>query len=204
MPLIDRRHPIPDNATNRRTWGTIGRTLHHDIDRDQATWLDQGSVNIRAGGWLNSLTPKKLPTVLGPYIVYPVPHGMDGPCPGLRTGDPPCGYPCPHALLQPLPLQPAPLPGMYRNTIPRTRGVHLTAGATLGQAIPLHQVHHMAMGPRLPDTNKPRHPLAGRGAREPLAQGPQRPGPRQGAPARHHETQVPAPDGLGRRNTLYC
>ena len=54
--------------------------------------------------------------------------------------------------------------------------MYLTAGDTLSQAIPLHQVPHMGMGPQLPDTNKPPHPLAGRGARDPRfnAPGPDR------------------------------
>ena len=175
MPLIDTGHPILDDATHRRTWGSVRRALHQDIDRDQATCLDEGSVTIRAGRWLNSLNPKKLRRVAGPYILYPVPHGMDGPCPGLRTGYPPCGHPCSHALFQPLPPEPAPLPGIYLNRIPGTKWVHLKAGDTLGQAIPLHQVYHMAIGPRLTDTNKPQHPLAGHGAREPTD--PNAPGP---------------------------
>ena len=125
----------------------------------------------------NILNPKKLRRVVGPYILYPVQHGMDGPCLGLRTGDPPCGHPYPHALIQPLPPQPAPLPGIYLNTIPGTKGVHLTAGDTLGKVLPVHQVHNMAIGPRLTDTNKPRHPLAGRGAREPRPTDPNAPGP---------------------------
>ena len=128
MPLIDAGHCVSDGATHRRTWGTIHRALHHNIDRDQPTWLDQGSVTIGVGGWLNSLNPKKLRRVVGLYILYPVPHGMNGHCPGLLTGDPPCGHPCPHALFQPLPLQPAALPGIHLNTVPGTKGVHLTAG----------------------------------------------------------------------------
>ena len=95
MPLIDTGCPAPDDTTHRRTWGTIRRTLHQDIDRSQATWIDQGSVTIRVGGWLNTLNPKKLRRVTRPYILYPVPHGMDGPCPGLRPGDPPAATPAP-------------------------------------------------------------------------------------------------------------
>ena len=108
VPLIDTGCPTPDDTTHRRTWGTIRRALHNDIDRDQATWIDQGSVTIRVGGWLNTLNPQKLRRVAGPYILYPVPQGMDGLCPGVRPGDPPCGHPCPHALFQPIPPQPAP------------------------------------------------------------------------------------------------
>ena len=37
-----------------------------------------------------------------------------------------------------------------------------------------------------------------------LASRPQRPGPRQGAPANNQETNGPAPNGLGKRSTLYC
>ena len=55
------------------------------------------------GGWLNTLNPQKLRRLAGPYILYPVPHGMDDHCPGLQPGDPPCGHPCPHALFEPLP-----------------------------------------------------------------------------------------------------
>ena len=53
----------------------------------------------------------------------------------------------------------------------------MTAGDTLSQAIPLHQVQHIAMGPQLTHINKPRHPLAGRGAREPCPTNPSSPGP---------------------------
>ena len=106
MPLIDTGCRALDDTTHRRKWGTNRRALHHDIDRDQATWVNQGSVTIRAGGLLKTLNPKKLRRVAGPYILYPVPHGMDGPCPGLRPGDPPCGHSCPNALFQRLPPQP--------------------------------------------------------------------------------------------------
>ena len=58
------------------------------------------------GGWLNNLNPQKLRRVAGPYILYPVPHGMDDHCRGLRSGDLPCGHPCPHALFQPHPMAP--------------------------------------------------------------------------------------------------
>ena len=177
MPPIHTGCPTPDDTTHRRTWGTIRRALHHDIDRDQATGIDQGSVTIRVGGWLNTLNPQKLRRVAGPYILCPVLHGMDDHCPGLRTGDPPCGHPCPHALFQPLPPQPAPLPSIYLNTVTGAKGVYLTAGDTTGQAVPLDRVHHMAMGPRLPNIDKPRHPLARHGARDPRPADPNAPGP---------------------------
>ena len=160
MPLIQTGCPIADDTTHRRTWGIIRRALHHDIDREQATWIDRGFVTIRAGGWLNNLNPQKLRRLAGPYILYPVPHSMDDHFPGLRPGDPPCGHPCPHALLQSLPPQPPPLPGIYLNTVTGAKGLDLTAGDTTGQAVPLDEVHHMAMGPRLSNTDKPRHPLA--------------------------------------------
>ena len=95
MPLIHTACQTPDDTTHCRTWGTIRRALHHDIDRDQATWLDQGSVTLRAGGWLNNLKPKKLRMVAGPYILYPVPHRMENQYPGLRPAPPPCGHPAP-------------------------------------------------------------------------------------------------------------
>ena len=96
------------------------------------------------------------------------------PARGSDLGTPPVGTPA-HTLFQPLPPQPAPLPGIYLNTVPGNKGVYLTTGDTLGQAIPLSHVHHMAMGPRLSDTNKPRHSLgnvggvgSGRGSWSPL------------------------------------
>ena len=128
---------------------------------------------------MNNLNPQKLRRVAGPYILYPVPHGTDDHCQGLRLVDTPCGHPCPHALFEPLPPQPAPLPGIYLTAVGGAKGVYLTAGDTPGQAIPLGQVHQMAMGPRLSNTDKPRHPLARRGARnrrpaDPNPQGPDR------------------------------
>ena len=92
---------------------------------------------------------------------------MDDQCPGLRPGDPPCGHPCPNALFQTLHPQRAPLPGLYLNAVAGAKGVYLTPGHTAGEAIPLCQLHHMAMKPRLSNTDKPRHPLARRGARDP-------------------------------------
>ena len=163
MPLIDTGCPALDDTTHCRTWGTIRQALQHDIGSDQATWLDQGFATIRAGGCPNSLNTKKLGRVAGPYILYRVPHGMDGPCPGLRPVDPQCWHPCPHSLFQPLPPQPAPLHGIYLNTVPGAKGVYLTAGDILDQAIPLHQIQHVAMGRQLPGTTKQRHPLAGHG-----------------------------------------
>ena len=55
--------------------------------------------------------------------------------------------------------------------------MYLTAGDTAGQAVPLDHVHHMAMGPRLSNTDKPRHPLARRGTRDPRPADPNAPGP---------------------------
>ena len=86
-------------------------------------------------------------------------------------------HPCPHALFQPLPGQPAPLPGVYLNTVTGSKGLYLTMGDTTGQAIPLDQVHHMALRPRLPNTDKPRHPLARHGARNPRPVDRNAPGP---------------------------
>ena len=177
MPVIHTGWPTLDDTTHRRTWGTIRRALHHNINQHQATWIDLGSVTIRMGGWLNNLNPQKLRRVVGPYILYPVPHGMDDHCPGLRPGDPPCGHPCPHALFQQLPPQPVPVPAIYLTTVTRARGVYLTAGDTTGQAVPLDQVHHMASRPRLQNPDKPRHPLARRGARDPRPADPNAPGP---------------------------
>ena len=113
----------------------------------------------------------------GPYILYPVPRGMDDHCPGLRPGESPCGHPCPHALFQQLPPQPATLPGVYLNTVTGGKQVHPTTGDTTGQAIPLDQVHHMALGPRLPNADKPRHPLARHGAPDPRPVDLNAPGP---------------------------
>ena len=55
--------------------------------------------------------------------------------------------------------------------------MYLTTGDTTGQAIPLDQVHHIASGPRLPNTDKPRHPLARQGTRDPRPVDPNAPGP---------------------------
>ena len=90
---------------------------------------------------------------------------------------PPCGHPCPHALFHPLPPQPAPLPGIYLNTITGAKGVYLTAADTKGQAVPLDQVHHMAIRPRLSNTDKPQHPLVRRGASDPRPADQNAPGP---------------------------
>ena len=141
-----------------------------------------------------TLNPQKLRRVAGPYILYAVPHGMDGHCPRLRLGDPPCKPPCPHALFQPLPPQPAPPPGIYLNTVTGAKGVYLTTGDTTGQAIPLDQVHHMALGPRLPNTDKPRHSLAEHGARDPRPVDRNAPGPKRALLhlTMKHTAQLPA------------
>ena len=55
--------------------------------------------------------------------------------------------------------------------------MQLTAGDTADQAIPLGQVHHMAMGPQLSNSDKPRHPLARRGAQNPRPADRNAPGP---------------------------
>ena len=141
---------------------TIRWALHHEIHRDQATWLDQGSVTIRAAGQLNSLNPKKQGEKTLHHV--PRPHGMDGPCPWLRTGDPPCGHPCPTLCSNSCPHN---LPRSQISTLTQylePKEAYLTAEDTLGKAISLHQIQHMVMKPRLPDTNKSRYPLAGCGA----------------------------------------
>ena len=57
------------------------------------------------------------------------------------------------------------------------KGVYLPTEDTTGQAIPLNQVHQMALGPRLPNTHKPRYPLARHGARDPRPVKPNARGP---------------------------
>ena len=49
---------------------------------------------------------------------------------------------------------------LYLNTVTGAKGVYLTTGDTTGQVVPFDQVHHIAVGPRLPNTDKPRHPMA--------------------------------------------
>ena len=93
MPLIHTGCPTPDDTTHRRMRGTIRRALHKDIDRDQATWLDQGPVTIRAGGWLNNLNLQKLRRVAGPYILYPTAPMTTAQ--GSGPGTPPAGTPAP-------------------------------------------------------------------------------------------------------------
>ena len=102
---------------------------------------------------------------------------MDDHRPGLRPADPPCRHCCPHALFQQLPPQPAPLPGVYLNTVTGAKEVCLTTGDTTGQAIPLDQVHHMALGPWLPNTDEPRHLVVRHGACDPRPLDPNAPGP---------------------------
>ena len=70
-----------------------------------------------------------------------------------------------------------PTPGIYLNTVPGAKGGCLTTGDTLNVTISLSQIHHMAMGPRLPDTSKPRHPLAGGGVGDPRPVDPNASGP---------------------------
>ena len=70
MPLIDTGCPTPDDTTHRRTWGNIRRALHHDIDRDQATRIDQGSVTIRVGVVEHPKLPK--PAQGGRALLKPV------------------------------------------------------------------------------------------------------------------------------------
>ena len=54
--------------------------------------------------------------------------------------------------------------------------MYLTAADTTGQGVPLDQVHHMAMGPQPPNTDKPRHLLARHGACDPRPADPNAPG----------------------------
>ena len=58
--------------------------------------------------------------------------------------------------------------------------MYLTARDTAGQAVPLNQVHPMAMRPRLSNTDKPRHPLTRRGARDHRPADPNAPGCKRG------------------------
>ena len=95
MPLIDTGCPAPDDTTHHRMWGTIRRALHPDIDHDKATWIDQGSVTSRVGGWLNTLNRQKLRSVAGPYILYPVPLAWMATAQGSGPGTPPAGTPAP-------------------------------------------------------------------------------------------------------------
>ena len=95
IPIIDRGCPTQDDTTHRRTWGTIRRALHHDIDRDQATWIDQGSVTIRVGGWLNTLSPQNYAGWRGPTYYTPHPTAWMAPAQGSGPGTPPAGTPAP-------------------------------------------------------------------------------------------------------------
>ena len=121
--------------------------------------------------------PERQKTEQGGGTLHTIPLGMDDHSPGLGRRDPPCGHPCPHALFQPLPPQPAQHPGIYFNVVPGTKGVYLTAGDTADQAVPLLQVHHIAMGPQPSNTDKPRDSLVRCGARDPRPTDPNAPFP---------------------------
>ena len=95
MPVIDTWYPTKIDTTHRRTWGTITMALHHDIDRDQATWINQGSVTIRVGGWLNTQTPKNCAGWQGPTYYTPCPKAWMTTARGLDPGIPPAGTPAP-------------------------------------------------------------------------------------------------------------
>ena len=72
--------------------------------------------------------------------------------------------------------------------------MYLTTGDTTGQAVPLDQVHYMALGPRLPNTNKPQHPLARHGPRDRRTVEPNAPGPNRALLhlTMKHTAQLPA------------
>ena len=86
----------------------------------------------------------------------------------MRTPLPPCLVPTATPATRPS-------PGYLPQHSTGCQGVYLTAVDTLNQGIPLNQIQRMAMGPRLPNTSKPRHPLAGRGACDPGPVDQQRP-----------------------------
>ena len=104
----------------------------------------------------------------------------------------------------PAPLPPRPVPAIAPTSRPTPRclpkhgdsakGVYLTTGDTTAQAIPLDQVHDMALGPQLPNADKPRHPLGRHGARDPRPVDPNAPGPDRALLqlAMKHTAQLPA------------
>ena len=96
MPLIDTGCPAADDTTHRRMWGIIRRALHDDIDRDQATWIDQGSVTIRVGGVVEHPKPQKnYAGWQGPTYYIPYPTAWMAPAEGCGPGTPHAATPAP-------------------------------------------------------------------------------------------------------------
>ena len=203
MPLIDTGCPAPDDTTHRQTWGTIRRALHHNINRDQATWIDQGSVTIKVGGWLNTLNPKKITQGGGALHTISRTPGHGWPLPRAAARGPP--------LRPPLPARPVPTIAPPTRPTPRCLPKH---GNRRQRSVPHDRRHH---GPRQPSQSGTPHgpgatttqhrqttaPVGVTRHTRPQARGPKRPRPRQGAATPHHERHGPTPSHPGGGKVLH-
>ena len=104
--------------------------------------------------------PKPPKTTQGGGALHTIPrtprHGW--PVPKAPARGPPLRATLPPRPVPTIAPQLAPLPGVYLNTVTGAKGVYLTTRDTTGQAIPLDQVHHMALSHDYPSaTNHGTH-----------------------------------------------
>ena len=148
IPRISATPARVSHATNNRTiTGITTNCLNPAASRADAVWISEGRSHTRAVARLHNNQPQKLQRAVGPFVVHVTPYGIDHP--RCEHHDPPCSTPCTVPLREPLPA-PTITGNMYLGTVPGDPGIYILPNRSREQAISLHAVESLALGPPPP------------------------------------------------------
>ena len=154
---------MSDTTHNRTITGIITDCLNPAASRADAVWISEGRSHTRAVPHLNNIQPQKLQRAVGPCAVYITSYGIDHP--RCEHHDPPCSTPCTSPLHQPLPA-PTITGNLYLGAVPGDPGIYILPNRSREQAIPLHRVESLALGPP-PPKHQQEHILGDKGMQAP-------------------------------------
>ena len=163
LPRINAGPGTVSEATHKTTLNPLARKLRLKMALEDTLWIYYGESRTARVADLRTIIPRHIQRAVGPFTVYAVPHPITAQC---THCNPPCALPCAGALQQPLPT-PTYRGGIYLGTIPGDPHPYLLPAADRHDAIPLHLVKHLAVGPSAFEKRPPHTPSDGRPPDEP-------------------------------------
>ena len=138
---------VSDATHNRTITGIITDCLNPAASRADAVWISEGRSHTRAVARLHNIQPHKLQHAVGPFAVQVTPYGIDHR--RCEHHAPSCSAPCTSPPRQPLPA-PTITGNMYLGTVPGDPSIYNLPNRSRKNAITLHGVESLALGPPLP------------------------------------------------------
>ena len=122
---------------------------------EDTLWIFYGESRTARLADLRTIIPRHIQRAVGPFTVYAIPHSITAQ---YTHCNPRCALPCAGALQQPR-YTPTYREGIYLGTIPGDPDPYLLPAADRHNAIPLHLVEQLAVGPSPFQKRPPPQPI---------------------------------------------